>query len=282
MSIKNILVHVGDSKHCAARLDVAVDLTRRFAAHLVGVYAIPDPYIASYMAGGDSSYVPAAFIKEQIQRGRDLAATAEAGFRAHLEKAGVDAEWRAIEGNAGDVISLNARYADLTIVGQADPDDREGYPDPGLPAEVALTSGRPILVVPYVGPGKTLAKNIMVAWNASREATRAVNDALPLLQAADKVSLLAVDPEKGGADHGEIPCADIALFLARHGVKAEAIRTVSNDLEIADVFLSRIADLGSDLLVMGAYGHSRMREFVMGGATRGILSQMTVPVLMSH
>ena len=279
MSIKNLLVHVDNSKHCATRLDVAIGLARTYDAHLAGIYAIPDPYIAPYMAGG---YIPPELIEDQIQRGREAAANAETMFLEHMNAAGIDAEWRCAEGNPSAVVSLNARYADLTIIGQPDPDDTEGNPDPELPAEVAMDAGRPILVVPYVGPGKTLGKQVMVAWNATREATRAVNDALPILETADRVSVLAVNPERCGDEHGEIPCADIALHLARHGVNAEATQTVSKEIEIADVILSRIADTGTDLLVMGAYGHSRMRELMMGGVTRDLLRHMTVPVLMSH
>jgi nucleotide-binding universal stress UspA family protein len=279
MSIKNLLVHVDNSKQCATRLNVAVDLARAYDAHLAGIYAIPDPYIAPYMAGG---YTPAELIEDQTQRAREAADAAEKAFSAHMEKAGIQAEWRTGEGNPGVVVSLNARYADLTVVGQADPDDAEGYPDPELPAEVTLTSGRPVLVIPCVGPATTLGKEIMVAWNGTREATRAVNDAMPMLQNANHVSVLAVNPTKGGGDHGEVPSADISLHLARHGVKAEATQTVSSDLEVADVILSRIADTGTDMLVMGAYGHSRMRELMMGGATRDLLRHMTVPVLMSH
>ena len=185
-------------------------------------------------------------------------------------------------GYASDVVSLNAKYVDLAIVSQADPDDAESYPNPGLPAEVALEAGRPVLVLPYIGAGKTLGKNVMVAWNGSREATRAVNDALPLLERAVKVSVLAVNPRDGGGDHGDVPSADISLHLARHGVKTEATQTVSNEIDVADVILSRIADTGCDLLVMGAYGHSRMRELMMGGVTRDILKHMTVPLLLSH
>jgi nucleotide-binding universal stress UspA family protein len=279
MAIKTLLVHIDNSKHCAARLDVTIDLAKKFDAHLIGVYAIPHPYIMADMSGG---YVPAELIEQQMELGRDAASEAETAFNTHMQGAAMEAEWRCAEGYAGAVISQNARYADLTIVGQPDPDDTEGYPDPDLPAEVTLTSGRPVLVVPYIGVQKTLGKNVVVAWNATRESTRAVYDALPLLLQADNVSVLAVNPGKDEADHGDVPGADISLQLARHGVKAEATKTFSDDLEVSDVILSRIADTGADLLVMGAYGHSRMREWAMGGATREILRHMTVPVLMSH
>jgi nucleotide-binding universal stress UspA family protein len=150
------------------------------------------------------------------------------------------------------------------------------------PERVTLASGRPILVVPYAGHFATLGQRVLVGWDASREATRAVGDAMPLLAAAEQVTVLAIDPQAGPGGHGELPGADISLHLARHGVKAVIERTVSADVPIGDVLLSRAADLGADLLVMGAYGHSRARELLLGGATRTVLGSMTLPVLMSH
>ncbi len=279
MSIKNILIHVDDSGQVEGRLDVAVALARTHDAHLAAIYAIPEPFIPPYADGG---YVPADLIESQAERSRERAAAARTRFEEHLGRVGMESEWREAEGYAADVISLNAKYADLTVVGQANPDDPQNYPTPGLPAEVALGAGRPVLVVPYVGTSHEVGKNVLVAWNGSREATRAVNDALPILERADKVTVLAVNPRSGGSDHGDVPSADIALHLARHGVKAEAAQTVSNDIDVGDIILSRISDLGADLAVMGAYGHSRMRELMMGGVTRDLLRHMTIPVLMSH
>jgi nucleotide-binding universal stress UspA family protein len=147
---------------------------------------------------------------------------------------------------------------------------------------VTLASGRPILVVPYAGRFETVGRCVLIAWNVSREAARAVADAMPLLAAADVVTVLAVDPPPGPGGDGDLPGADIALHLGRHGVEAQIERTVSADVPIGEVLLSRAADLGADLLVMGAYGHSRTRELLLGGATRSILASMTIPVLMSH
>ncbi len=279
MSIKNILVHVDDSGQVEARLDVAVAIARTHDAHLAAIYAMPEPFIPSYADGG---YVPAELIESQAERARERAAEARSGFEQCIGRIGIEAEWREAEGDAAAVVGLNARYADLTVVGQANPDDPQNYPNPGLPAEVALDAGRPVLVVPYVGAPNEVGRNVLVAWNGSREATRAVNDALPILERADKVTVLAVNPRSGGARHGDVPSADIALHLARHGVTAEASQTVSSDIDVGDVILSRISDLGADLVVMGAYGHSRMRELMMGGVTRDLLRHMTIPVLMSH
>jgi len=178
--------------------------------------------------------------------------------------------------------ALHARYVDLTILGQLDPDRGDADLIRPRPEHVTLASGRPILVVPYAGHFETVGRHVLIGWNATREATRAVNDAMPLLAAADVVTVLTIDAREGPDAHGELPGADISLHLARHGVKAEVERTVSAGIPAGDVLLSRAADLGADLLVIGAYGHSRVRELLLGGATRSILQSMTVPVLMSH
>jgi nucleotide-binding universal stress UspA family protein len=195
---------------------------------------------------------------------------------------GLSAEWREIaEGPEADP-AVHARYADMAILGQLDPDRVETELLRPRPEQIALASGRPVLVVPYAGRFADIGRRVVVAWNATREAARAIGDAMPLLVSAELVTVLTIDAREGPSDHGELPGADIALHLARHGVKAQIERTVSAGLPVGEVLLSRLADLGADLLVMGAYGHSRMREVLLGGATRSVLQTMTVPVLMSH
>ncbi len=158
--------------------------------------------------------------------------------------------------------------------------DHSGELESHIAEDVVLSSGRPALVVPYIGAAKTIGERVMVAWDASREAARAVHDALPVLERAKSAVVLVINPHRG--NHGAEPGADIALHLARHGVEVEAQHLEVNDLSVADALLSRLADNGIDLLVMGAYGHSRLRELVLGGVTRQIFQEMTVPVLMSH
>ena len=153
---------------------------------------------------------------------------------------------------------------------------------PAFPELVALSVGRPILILPYAGTFAPIPKRPLVCWKPSREATRAVTDALPFLQRAEKVSILAVNPRPGQDGHGEDPGADLALFLARHGVKAEVATQSGVKLDVGEFILSRAADLSADLLVMGAYAHPRLREVVFGGVTQTIMRHMTVPVLMSH
>jgi len=168
----------------------------------------------------------------------------------------------------------------VTVLGQADPDDPDALPD--LPERVILGAGRPVIVVPYAGTFKTMGQRVVVAWNASREATRAVNDALPLLERAASVRVLSINPHGGRSGHGAVAGADISLHLARHGVRVEAASVNASDVRVDDMLLSQAADCGADLIVMGAYGHSRLGEFVLGGATRHILRQITMPVFMSH
>ena len=284
MGLKDLLVHIDDARGSETRLRLAVELARRHDAHLTGLYIVESVDIAGLMAptGPDvAALASLEAIQEEHRAARRAAADRLAGtFRSAAERAGIAAEWRLAEGDASEVATLTARYADLAILGQPDPE----HPNLGTPSPdaVLLGSGRPILVVPYIGGPEIIGRRALVAWNASREAARAVNDAVPLLEEAENVTVLSVNPERGISGEGDLPAADIALHLARHGIKAEASYIVAEDIGVGDALLSRAADLGSDLIVMGGYGHSRLRELVLGGATRTVLRHMTVPVLMSH
>jgi nucleotide-binding universal stress UspA family protein len=167
------------------------------------------------------------------------------------------------------------------VLGQADPDDPAGSRN-DLPEAVALATGRPVLVVPRIGALSRVGKTVMLCWNASRESARAAADALPVLRAADQVIVLVVDPEVSAEGHGPEPGADVAAWLARHGVNVTVQRDVAADTQVGEAILSRAADHDVDLIVMGLYGHSRLREMVLGGVSRTLLSSMTVPVLVSH
>ena len=279
MAYKDLLVHVGDTKGCAARVDAAVDLAIAHEAHLTGVYLLSDPAPSSFVQG----YLPQDVVDMLQRQARERADAALGRFAEAAKRNQISFETRidrVLYTAMAEALATNARYADLVILGQAGPDDADvpRY----LPEEVTLASGRPSLVIPYIGPGATLGQRVSVAWDASREAARAVNDALPILQRAQAVGVVTVNPREGPFGHGEQPGADIALHLARHGIKVEVQRVESRDVDVANTILSHIADRSSDLLVMGAYGHSRLRELVLGGVTRTILHDMTVPVFMAH
>ncbi|HSO42060.1 MAG TPA: universal stress protein [Rhodospirillales bacterium] len=278
MALKDLLVHIDQGPHADVRLEAAITLASGHDAHLIGVHAISHPRIPNYIRmqiGEDVLKAQAAFAAE-------AAARAEAAFHERAARAGVRAEWRAVDGEPLPALNLHGRYVDLVIVGQRDPSGEDASDDPTIPDQLILSLGRPVLVVPYSGSFTTIGKTVLVAWDASRLATRAVNDALPFLVAAKKVCVLAVNPDGGDDGHGQIPSADICLHLARHGVNAEAEHLYADDIDVGDVLLDRAADIGADLLVSGAYGHARWREQVLGGVTRHLLRHMTVPVLMAH
>jgi nucleotide-binding universal stress UspA family protein len=281
MAIRDILVHLDGAPASAARLSLAAGLARRLGAHLIGLHVIDVqlPVIAAGDFGGGAA------VAELITRLQDDALEAakpiEASFREMLRREAMSGEWRQVEGTTAGQVSLHGRYVDLTVLGQADPG--LGSETPVAAIEAALfTTGRPVLVVPFAGAPANPGRHVVIAWNASREATRAVHDALPLLAAAERVTVVTVNPESGIDGHGEEPGADIATHLARHGLKVEVRRVVGPDLGAGDLLLNEVSDLGADLVVMGGYGHSRFREFVLGGATRTMLHQMTVPLLIAH
>ena len=280
MAFRNVLVHIDDTKPCAARIEAAVALAAAHEARLTGLYVIGEATMPTSLLG----LLPTAALEDYRRGLRDKAEETAGRFRKRVERAGLSVDCRIDEADKEElaaVVAVHARYCDLAILGQPDPDD----PPPGgrgLPDHVILTCGRPVLMVPYIGAGATLGTRVMVAWDAGREAARAVNDALPMLERAKNVLVLLINPASTPTGHGEVPGADISLHLARHNVKVETRPLEASDIGIADLLLSQLADENVDLLVMGAYGHSRAREFVLGGVTREILRSMTVPVLMSH
>jgi nucleotide-binding universal stress UspA family protein len=280
MALKNILVHMDATDRCEERLHLAGDLAQRNDAHLSGLFVFPEPFYPVY---GDGAYFPQDMIDNWQKEEEENAEKAEKTFQEFVDAEGIHGEWRSEQGSLGQVVSRHARYADLTIVGKGSAVDSKQYPDPFLAEDVVMESGRPVLVVPNAGHFDGIGKRVLVCWNASREAVRAINDAMPLLQSADKVTVLAVNPEKpSSGDHGDIPSADIALYLARQGVKAEATSVKSNQSDVGEIILSRAVDADVDMIVAGAYGHSRTREWILGGVTKTLLHETTVPAFMSH
>jgi len=278
MAYKTILLHLDGTERDDAALGLALQLAAQEQAHLTALHVI-HPFSPGLGVYGDA----AGGVIAEIERNyRDQAqAAADASLQAaeqRAQKADVPFEWRLEVGMADEIVPVQARYADLTITGQVDPDSTDAPRRRGLAIQLVMDSGRPILVVPYAGKFAALGKRILVAWNGSREAARAVHDAMPFLRRADLVSVLSINPSQ--ADH--IAGFDISNQIARHGGKAEAVRTVSGDVSVGDLLLSEAADLDADMIVMGAYGHSRLRELILGGASRHILECMTVPVFMSH
>jgi nucleotide-binding universal stress UspA family protein len=278
MSYKTILVHVDNGARAPVRIGVAGALARRFDAHLIGLHALTVVKLPGYarvaVEGGTR------LEEYQAKLAVDAARQAKQVFERGVSAAGIaKSEWRESRDDAAESVPLHARYADLVVVGQPNATDA-GAVEPDFPERLLLAAGRPLLVVPYAGDFTEVGKRAIVAWNASREAARAVTDAIPLLREAKTVQLVAFNPD--AAAHGDVPGADVGLFLARHGIKVTVSQQTADDVDVGNQLLSRAADLDADLIVMGGYGHSRLKELVLGGVTRTLLESMTVPVLMSH
>jgi nucleotide-binding universal stress UspA family protein len=280
MTFKDLLVHVDNTEACEGRLRAALALADAQGAHLTGLALAAETSMPSYIGG----QLPPEILDMQRQQALERGRAAASRFAKAVQGSGRPVDCRIVESLDIDVTRVmiqHARHADLVVLGQPDPEEDETGLRQTL-EEVILACGRPALVVPYIGAAKTLGERVVVAWDAGREAARAVNDALPILQRAKQVTVLSINPRPGFDGHGEEPGADIALHLARHDVKVEVQHSQGEEIAIGQALLSRLADRGADLLVMGVYGHSRLRELVLGGATRTILQNMTVPVFMSH
>jgi nucleotide-binding universal stress UspA family protein len=281
MSYRTILVHIGRGDESDTRLAAAIRLARAFGARLVGAYLVDEPEITPSVA----ALLPEESVARRMREGAEAQHAAEQAFREAATAAGCsDLEWRAPSGSPIDAAVAHGRCADLIIVGQPDSALSDTSFSARLVSSVLLETGRPMLVVPSVAASDSIGSRVLVAWDSGREATRALADALPFLARADQVTVVSVDPgaSQRGADG---PARQrLAAYLQSHGIVAEFEHHElgKGDIEIGDWLLSRAADWSIDLLVMGGYGHSRWRERVLGGATRSVLSTMTVCVLMSH
>ncbi|UTW53261.1 universal stress protein [bacterium SCSIO 12827] len=277
MSLKDILVHIDLNAESDHRLKAAMSLAQAHGAHLAGVYAVPRPYIPAYA----EVQITAEVLEAQRASAEEAASRAEAAFKAATASSGLSVEWRQQEGDVGRVLGFHCRYADLTIVSQPDPAQSLFPGDRDLPDRLILTAGRPVMVLPHGYSGDLAGKRILVAWDEGPLASRAVHDALPLLRAAEKVVVMVANPTKVPGEKRD-PGADIAAHLARHGVTVEASHVTSDELDVGNLLLSRAADISADMMVMGAYGHARWSELILGGVTNVVLSNQTVPVVMSH
>jgi nucleotide-binding universal stress UspA family protein len=225
---------------------------------------------------------PAQMLTEIRAESEKIARTTLARFDAAAKLSLLSSEHRLVLENelrVPNTYSGLARRFDLSVLMQSDPD---GVNNDALIEASLFDSGRPLLVIPYIQKGALKLDRLVCCWDGSSAAARAINDALPLLVKASNVELLIVLNEGGNSAQSEIDGIEMAKHLARHKVKVDVKTTPAGGMDVTSVILSHAADCSADLIVMGGYGHSRLREFILGGTTRGILSSMTVPVFMSH
>ena len=279
MTYRTILAYLPNAECVGPVLDVALPMAERHQAHLIGLHVIPQPHV-HWAAAAEMS---AAVLDAQKEFFDDLARTTADAFEARTRNESVVCEWRHTESAGRPVaerIAGHAASVDLVIMRKSGPDD-EWATRADLPARVIMACGRPTLVLPHLGVKGDIGKFITVAWDGGREAARATFDAIPLLKTAEEVRLFSVENDDTSPRYAFTPADEIAMCLDRHGVKATAQRQRSG-ANAGQAILSCASDHGSDLIVMGCYGHARLRELVFGGATRYILKQSTLPLLMSH
>lgn len=277
MAIKDLLVHVDTSSACAKRVQAAVVLAKRHSAHLTGVYVREQFKIPTYA----EVHLPTELLEAQQKAGHEQAQKAEAEFRRAAENMQVPAEWHCVKGEAIQVLDVFARQMDLTLVGQMQEHEPQ-WLSPPVADRLALEAGGPLLIIPTVGEVDAVFGRILVAWNGSREASRAVRDALPFLSLADEVSVVTVGIVEDDSSANDLASIDIRAHLSRHAIQSEIMEINGSDRDAGSLLLLAAADMGADLIVMGAYGHSRFQELVLGGATRHMIYHSNVPVLMSH
>jgi nucleotide-binding universal stress UspA family protein len=281
MNFKTILVHLDHSARSPSRAALAARWAKAHQAHLVGLLptgmydgVIPADAIASGMTD---------FIAESADYLRRRAEAISREFRESIAATGeVAYEVRLVDGMTVDAVVQHGRVSDLVVLAQDDALEASDLAVHGIVGRVLMDVGQPVLIVPSVGAFEGPAKNVVVAWNDSRESALALHAALPALRCASSVTIASFrHPKQEDDDNGLPSSADMHRFLERHGIQATLERNVTG-IDVADALLSRVADLGADLLVMGGYGHSRLRELILGGVTRQVLRQMSVPVLMAH
>jgi nucleotide-binding universal stress UspA family protein len=280
MQYKTLLVYLDPSERAQARLAFSLSLANRFDAHLIGLYSPFAPEAREYFTAACC----APYYSEYCDARRDQQEAAEEAFRRDLRRAGAGGEWIAFDDYAEQPIIRRSRHADLLIVGQTSPDDDARSLRSRFLEGVVMTSGRPVLVLPYAGALHAPGESIVIAWDGSREAARAVHDALPFLQGAKRVTVLHIDtPEASRSAASSARIAEIDLMLARHAVNIDFAQSVSDsDETTGDTLLSWAATSGCDLVVAGAYSHPQWRERLLGGVTRALLESATVPVPLSH
>ncbi len=280
MPLKNILIHLDHTRGSETRLALGLEWARITEAHITAIALVGEVYFPT-MAGVS---LPPQLLDEQIKAAEERAKEVLDAARKQAEQAGIAIETRhetAVIDRLPFVFARHARHADVAIVGQPDPEQDDL--DATLLAEAAfMDSGRPALVIPYTCALRALPEKILVAWDGSREAVRAVNDALPFLEHAKAVTLLVIDPNRYKDRLGEDPGADMATQLARHNINVTLKTTKSEGLSVAETLQSEAQTAGAEIIVMGGYGHSRLREVLIGGVTHSMLNNSPIALMLSH
>jgi len=287
MALKDLLVYVDQSAHAAERLRLAADLARRHQSRLTALYvkglSPTQRHEQSVAELGQGSAEAINRTNRSIRQSIDeTVKRLQSALEDVKREYGLEVEWRCLDGVASTLVPQHARFADLCVLSQdtSAVATATGYT---FSEQLLFVTGRPVIFVPAQGSFASLGRHVLVAWNSSRASTRAVNDALPLIERADKVTLLAVNSAVFAERYGALPPEQMLEHLRRHGASVEGIWLDDIPTEaIAAAVLAEAHKVSADLIVAGAFGHPRLWEKMMGGVTRDLLDRMTLPVLMSY
>ncbi len=277
MTYKDILVYADTTKAATARLNYAATMAKAHKAHLTALHVETRPFVPADIL---NTGMAAQVLQWQRELRRHQSEEVRAMVEAASQRNDINIEWRNVIGDIDDSILLHAHYQDLLVLSRdGDPLDLNEPIEPS-PSNIVISSGRPIVVLPLDKTIASYGQRVLIAWKSTPEAARAVHDALPILTQAKVVTVMEVNPAQPADQH--IAGSDIAQHLARHGVRVNVAPIYADDMDAGNLILTRADDLEADMIVMGAYGHSRLREIVLGGVTRHILENATIPVLLSR
>ncbi len=279
MEIKNILLHLDHSSGCSNRLDIAFALARENDASISGLFVVPDYVVPSYV----EAQISVDLITDVTEKAIARAEEALVGYRQRAADAGVEMKADVVEGQVIPILREHTKYTDLLLLGQDNPEDPDNA-SYGLADALLFEGACACMVVPHSGKLEVPGKRILLTWNASRESARALREALSMLQRAETVVVLSSEPDDGDTEvaRGHPHAQELARFLESHGIEAVSSGIADVDLSPSDAILGQAADMNADLIVMGAYGHTRLREIILGGVTRDLLKQSPIPLLLAH
>ncbi len=279
MQFKNILVHLDRSKGCHNRLETAFKLARNFDARITGLFVVPDYVVPSYVEAQVSVDVITEVIEKALARAEETMTT----YQKRADDAGVSMKGQVMEGQINPILREHSKYSDLLLLGQDQPEDPDNA-SYGLADSLLFEGACACMVVPHSGKLSTPGKRILLTWNASRESARALREAMPLLSRAETVVVLSSEPDSGDSDtaSGHPHARELTKFLELHGIDTISSGISDLDMSATNAIVGQAADMNADLIVMGAYGHTRLREIILGGVTRDLIKQAPVPLLLAH
>lgn len=279
MEIKNILLHLDHSAGCINRLDTAFAMARDNDAAISGLFVVPDYVVPSYV----EAQISVDLITDVTEKAIARAEVTLGEYRQRADAAGVKFEAQVVEGQVIPILREHSKYTDLLMLGQDNPEDPDNA-SYGLADALLFEGASACMMVPHSGKLAPPGQRVLLTWNASRESARALREALPILKRAETIVVLSSEPDEGGSDiaRGHPHAAELARFLESHGIETVSSGISDVDMSASDAILGQAADMNADLIVMGAYGHARLREIILGGVTRDLLKQSPVPLFLAH